>query len=291
MKYFYWLFCSALLMVSSDSLADRYHHISPHIYYVSFPSQTIDGRLIVSGQYRLPRRDNDTPIPAVVILHSSGGVDTTGSWYAKALNQLGIATLEIDMWSPRGLAGGTDNRPESVQQTIPDAYAALDFLASKSEIDADNIAVLGFSWGGAVAMLSATEPYYQLLRNSDNKFAAHIAHYPVCWTYNVLPGFEFSELTGAPVLIQIGAKDDYESDPNSCKKFVSALPRPARALVKVKTYRNGHHGWDRLEQRIRVFDVFGDRGKGSYVDLIPNKHIAKHSRTRVNQFITQHLLK
>ena len=289
MKYIQLLFLTLLFLVSSNSYSHGKKNVLPHIYYVNFPVYTPTGSLTLSAQYRVPRQTVPNPMPAVVIIHNSGGIDSTGSFYAKGLNKMGIATLEIDMWSPRGYLGGTADRPDTVQETIPDAYAALAYLANRPEIDASNIGLLGFSWGGVVTMLAATQPYYDLMGDGVNQFAGFAAHYPLCWAYNhpFIPGFEFNQLVGKRVLIQVGAKDDYESDPWSCENFVDSLPVEVQALVELKTYRNAHHGWDRLEQRIRVYDPFGDRGQGSMVDLIPNKGIAKKSRRRINHFFEE----
>ena len=100
-------------------------------------------------------------------------------------------------------------------------FAALKFLAEREEIDAQQIGVLGFSWGGALALLSATEQY-----NANNavnyQFAGHVSHYPVCWVYNLLPGFEVANLTGAPVLIQAGELDGYDQA-DTCENMVANL--------------------------------------------------------------------
>lgn len=290
MKFIYLLSIATLLLISQRALATHNKQELPHIYYVNFQSQGTNGPVTISAQYRLPKNKQGSPVPAVVIAHNSAGVDSTGGWYVNGLNRLGIATLEFDMWSPRGLIGGASDRPQTVQETMPDAYAALNFLASKPEIDASNIGIIGFSWGGVVALLSATPQYDSLMRIGEHKFAAHIAHYPVCWAYNFLPGFEFSQLIGSPVLIQVGAKDDYEPSPNSCKNLVNGLPDTAKSLVQLNTYNGAHHAWDRLEKRLRVFDIFGNGGQGSEIDLIPNRGIAIKSRKAVNQFFKKHLL-
>ena len=39
-----------------------------------------------------------TKVPAVLILHGSGGMDDRGAFYATALQEAGIATLEIRMF-------------------------------------------------------------------------------------------------------------------------------------------------------------------------------------------------
>ncbi|MEQ1519212.1 MAG: hypothetical protein ABL931_22275, partial [Usitatibacteraceae bacterium] len=107
------------------------------VSYVSF--QTLDSAkpLTEAAILRIPT-EAPRPMPAVVIVHGSSGVDSRGNFYATALNNAGIATLEIDMWSARGLAGGTE-RPKGVPLTLPDAYGAFKLLAANPAIDAKRI--------------------------------------------------------------------------------------------------------------------------------------------------------
>jgi uncharacterized protein len=75
--------------------------------------------LTIKGKLQLPASSNPqqnhfTPAnkaPAVVILHGSSGIDSRGDFYAHALNAVGIATLEIDMWEARGVTGAGDRPP------------------------------------------------------------------------------------------------------------------------------------------------------------------------------------
>src|SRR5580692_9445754 len=90
------------------------------------------------------------PSPAVVVAHGSAGPDSRGPSYSRVLNAAGIPTLEIDMWTPRGLKGGLD-RPKSIPDTLPDVFGALCFLASDRAIDPQRIGIMGFSWGGALS--------------------------------------------------------------------------------------------------------------------------------------------
>lgn len=126
----------------------------PRIYYVAFQSLNSENPLTVAAQFRLPWRKGK--IPAVVIVHDTEGVNGTGNYYAKTLNNNGIATLEIDMRTPRGLMGLVAGRPKSVPETLPDAYGAFKYLSSRSEIDAQRIGIMGFSFSGVVSMLTAT---------------------------------------------------------------------------------------------------------------------------------------
>src|ERR1700677_3397682 len=112
------------------------------------------------------------PSPAVVIAHGSAGPDSRGPSCSRVLNAAGIATLEIDMWTPRGLKGGLD-RPKSIPDTLPDVFGAFKFLASDPRIDPRRIGIMGFSWGGALSMLTATTPYAEQYLPAGERFAAH----------------------------------------------------------------------------------------------------------------------
>lgn len=255
----------------------------PYIYYVSIPVEVDSVSFNVNAQYRLPRDAGDDPIPAVVILHSTAGVDSTGSFYAKALNRAGYATLELDMWSARGYTGGSESRPDLPQETIPDAYAALKYLAELDEIDETKIGVIGFSWGGVVSLLSATEFYNGYLNSSGYQFAAHVAHYPICYLYNndelPISGFDFESLT-APVLIQSGELDDYDV-PLMCPSMVSSLSESDQELVELNMYPRAYHAWDRLEPTWVVEDPFANLGQGGEVTMKPSPYTAKLSKRAV----------
>ena len=142
------------LSLLTSAFAQTYPAL-PKIYYVSYPSLDPVKPLTVAAQLRLPANTTGK-IPAVVIVHGSSGIDSRGAYYADVLNKAGIATLEIDLWGARGLIGGAAGRPRGVPETLPDAYGALKYLAARPEIDPARIGILGFSWGGVVAMLTAT---------------------------------------------------------------------------------------------------------------------------------------
>ena len=236
--------------------------------YVSFRSEDPVMPLALGAKLGVPVTGK-ARIPAVVIAHGSSGVDSRGIYYASLLNQAGIATLEIDMFAERGYGGGASGRPRSVPETLPDAYGALRLLGSDSRIDPQRIGIMGFSFGGVVAMLTATEAYTQKLAPPGLRFAAHAPFYPVCWGYNVVPGYEFTELTGAPVFIQAGEIDTYD-EPDSAPRLIASLPADMQALVSCAVYPNATHAWDRFEAAISVVDPFAHKGKGGVVNFTPN---------------------
>ncbi|MBM7118758.1 dienelactone hydrolase family protein [Archangium primigenium] len=243
--------------------------------FVSFPAVGSPTPLQVAGLLSVPQGLSGR-MPAVVIAHGSGGVDTRGAFYARALHEAGIATLEIDMWAARGLTGGAEGRPQAVSETLPDAYGALKYLSAHPAIDASRIGIMGFSWGGVMSMLTATREN-EARAESGQRFVAHAPLYPVCWVYNRVPGYGFSNLTGAPVFIQAGTADAYDA-PDSCRTLIDSLGRSDNAHVSLAVYPGATHGWDRLQPAARITDPYSHRGEGGEVDLVPSPESALESR-------------
>jgi len=254
--------------------------------FVTLPVATEGRTWHTAGELREPLEPG--PHPAIVLVHGSAGVDSRGKGYVIALNAADFVTLEIDLWAARGV-NFPQERPKSVVETLPDAFAALDFLSHRASVDPAQIGIMGFSWGGIVSMLSATVSAQQFAKDGQ-MFAAHAPLYPACWTYNTVPGFEFTELTGAPVFIQSGAADLYD-DPDSCERLVASLPDKAKANVTFKTYPGATHAWDRKEADITPFDPFAFKGKGGEVPFRYNEDVTRQSTAAVVRFFTRVLLK
>ena len=295
------LVLAPLSLMSSVVSAHESTACQPAIYFVEFPTPDLmhGGSLTVKGKLTLPdrcRRHSRYPVPAVVILHGSAGVDFRGAFYADALNEVGIATLEIDMWEARNVAGAT-NRPPLPMMTYPDAFGALNLLAARPEVDAERIGVLGFSWGGVIAMATATENNQGAkFGYGDTRFKAHVAHYPLCYGYNnpYIPYSEFGSqagnpLTGAPIVIQIGDRDAYDESPLPCRQLKASLPAAEQAGVEVVAYDNAEHAWDRLMVPIKIDDPFAHLGRGGEATLTPNVDQAYKSRHKVVRFFLRAL--
>jgi dienelactone hydrolase len=248
---------------------------------VSFQSLDRVKPLVVPAVLRIPDLAAP-PMPAVVIVHGSAGVDSRGVSYAHELNNAGIATLEIDMWAARGISG-PENRPKTVPETLPDAYGAFVYLAANPVIDSKRIGIMGFSWGGVVSMLTATKPYTNQYLGSEKRFAAHAPNYPACWVYNAVPGYEFKDFTGAPVFIQAGELDTYDL-PDTCLNLVRSLASVAPDLLSIKVHPGATHAFDRSEPAITITDPLSHLGKGGEVRFAPNHETAKQARAATTSF-------
>ncbi|MFT7776058.1 dienelactone hydrolase family protein [Roseateles sp.] len=264
---------------------------------------TIQGKLSVPrhGEWGHGRRK----LPAVVILHGSSGVDARGDFYETALNAAGIATLQIDMWQARGITSPSQ-RPAAPILTYPDAFSALAFLAQQPGIDGTRVGVLGFSWGGLVS-LGTAERLYAGQFGGGLTFKAHVAHYPVCYAWNNTAllaavhstpaqyGVQWLALTGAPVLIQVGTKDDYDNSSAPCEALARAANASNGAVVSVNAYSGATHGWDRLMVPVTVTDPFANQGSyfstgvAPTVRFTPDVDQAYQSRERVVRFFARRL--
>jgi hypothetical protein len=93
--------------------------------------------------------------PAVMVLHGFGGNKNGGvpEVAAKLFEKLGYVTLRFDM---RGCGNSEGPRGKVIcLEQVEDTSSALTYLAGRPEIRADRIAVMGFSFGAAVAVYAA----------------------------------------------------------------------------------------------------------------------------------------
>jgi dienelactone hydrolase len=214
-------------------------------------------------------------VPAVVIAHASGGLMTEGPEgdYVAALNAAGIATLVIDMWTPRGVPagpaafgayGGPDRRPRLPSDTLPDAFGALKFLAAQPAIDRRRIGILGFSWGAMLSVAAMLEGPAERALGPDLRFAAHSAHWFVC-NYFLPTGPAAANMTatwtGAPLQVQVGGQDDYDNADGgaTCRTLVESLPPEKRRRVELIVHPDATHGW---EQKLPFPISFRDPRRG-----------------------------
>lgn len=231
------------------------------------------------------------PMPAVVLLHGSAGIDGRGAFHAEALNKAGIATLEVYMFD-------RDNRPKGGHTvTLTHAYGALNYLANRTDIDPKKIGVMGFSWGGNLSLRTASKSVHRaFFPQGTPAFAAHAPYYAVWWVHIKLlkdetaNGYgDYSNLTGAPILLFAGGQDDYGA-PDAARQFLDALPEAARKDVALEFYPDATHGWDSPPGSSRtIFDPYAHDGKGGRVRFQSDSKLAEDARDKTVEFFRKTL--
>lgn len=122
-----------------------------------------NGDITLAGTLTLP--EGDGPFPVVVLMTGSGPQDRdemvvlgfrTFAVLADGLAREGVAVLRYD---DRGVGGSTGVWEDATMDDFAsDAVAAVHYLLTRDEIDADKIGLLGHSEGGVYALINAAQP-------------------------------------------------------------------------------------------------------------------------------------
>jgi dienelactone hydrolase len=238
---------------------------------VSFPSSALsspESRREISGLLAKP--GGDGPFPAVVILHTCGGVrpHVSEDWPAY-LSSLGYVVLTVDSFGSRGLGpcgnslhpAGRSPKTAAYREITMDAYDALDYLERQPFVKRGAIAVIGFSLGANVInSYLIHEP-----RVSAGNFKAAIAIYGRChdlWGYKA----------GTTPLMELAGELD-EQHVAECRR--TGPP------IEVHVLPGAYHSWD---------DRSASGRRTSYGDKMQfDASATEKSRELVKDFLARHL--
>jgi dienelactone hydrolase len=199
------------------------------------------GTVTVRANLGFPEEAKDR-YPAAVIVHTIAGYREDNEGYIAAeLRKAGFATLTYGSFAARGTTGfAMSGSPGYLPAGVADAYAAFRLLTGEPRIDADRIAIVGFSFGGEVAHLAAFEALRSAQNPGPGRFAAHVAFYPA-GNFGAIA--ERGAYTGSPVLMLLGEKDDNlpVAKIESYLAYARAAGNPAP--IETVTYPSAYHAW------------------------------------------------
>lgn len=237
------VFAPAVAMAQSTSLEERVRD-ALKVPDLKFPTGPRNFSIFSSGM-AIYKPEGPGPFPALVLLHSCGGVRPEIEDWAKEAVSRGYVAFVLDSLGPRGVSSVCLPPVQvSFLRGTRDAFQALAHLEKFSFVDPQRIGLMGFSWGAMVGLIASSTSRADVL--SDGKrFAAVVSLYPACWfpAFRNLPEGEFLRPdTDRPVLVLMGEADN-ETPPADCIPRLKALADKS-VPVEWHLYPGATHCWD-----------------------------------------------
>lgn len=261
----------------------------------------------LDGETRLHailRRPANGPVRGgIVMLHGCSGLFARGgglkardaAWVA-LLRDMGLVVLAIDSAGPRGIATSC-GRPEPRRRLYRarpfDAYAGLAFLQRLPAVPAARVALLGFSQGGGIVLLSAdARSIGRPTPPPRPGFAAAIAFYPAACRED-LQSTPYTTVTPGtwrptmPLLVLMGEADDW-TPAAPCRAFIAAAAARG-APAAFQGFAGAHHGFDGPGATIRPLRHIR-KADGSHPHVGGDPAARAEARQLVRRFLERHLL-
>ncbi len=255
---------------------------SPAGTKIDFTSLDITRAYKVSGILYLP--ENAThPVPAIVMVHGTMGIDQRGELYRQPLLDAGIAIFEVDFMT--GIYRGPLDRPKP-DTFLPLAFAALKELRKLPAVDANRIGIMGFSLGGNIALRTAMESNVQQWMGKDKGFAAFALFYPVCNHFTKDFEESGSKLAGGPMILFYGSDDSYGED-KAVPELKSLLAKKYSFQLITVEYPGATHAFNLNGPDMTVRDP---AAIGMKVHIRWDPKAANDSVTRVVVFLRENLV-
>lgn len=205
-----------------------------------------------SPQMALYKPAGDGPFPAIVLSPTCAGVSPHMTYWAKEAMNAGYVVLVLDHMGQRNVGNICGRRSElTFGQGSKDALAALDYLGNFAFVDKAKIGFMGYSWGGAIALLVSSKSIAEDPRfagASKARYAAAVAMYPACYhpAWGNVPELAFMRPDTDRPLLALLPENDHEEPVAECVKRFAAI-KSLGGPVQWYVIPNATHAFDKAE--------------------------------------------
>ena len=260
---------------------------------------SLDGKTDLTAY--LGRHPGDAPRPAVVLMHGCSGLRNDegrifGLYRAwmRALFAKGYDVLTVDSAGSRGFGQTCTAGPDRItmyRDRPKDAYAALAYLQAQPSVRPDRIGLMGWSQGGAIALLCINDKSIGRPAALKQDFVAAVAFYPGACSER-LQSKPFTQVepqqwtTAIPLLVLFGEADTWTLFP-PCEAFISAAKARGNP-VELKSYPAAVHGFDAPNQPRKERPEYRN-GNGPIPVVGTDRQARADAFPRVLEFLKLHL--
>ena len=260
---------------------------------------SLDGRTDLTAY--LGRHPGDAPRPAVVLMHGcSGLLNDKGSIFAlyrawmRALFAKGYDVLTVDSAASRGFGQTCSPGPNRItmwRDRPSDAYAALAYLQAQPLVQPGRVALMGWSQGGGVVLLTINDKSIGRPAALSQDFKTAVAFYPgACsdalqskpWTAVEPQGWT----TQVPLLVLFGTADTW-TPLAPCEEFLSGAKARGNP-VELKSYPSAVHAFDAPNLPRTELPAYRT-GNGPVPVIGTDKEARADAFARVLEFLKLHL--
>jgi dienelactone hydrolase len=190
------------------------------------------------------------PFPAVVVLHTCGGVTPHEQDWGQRLAGWGFVAIVVNSFATRGVVTTCD-AGHTVDLTpwdrAADALRAAAYLRTLPNVAPARLGTIGFSAGGGAAVRAALRGI--VTRNHLRAFRAAIALYPNCPEGAGPNGNGFG--LASDELILMGGSDEW-TPPRECVDFAHRVNEGSHVL-ELHIYPGAVHGFDQVAPMHKVY--------------------------------------
>jgi dienelactone hydrolase len=204
---------------------------------------------LVHGNERVPAAflspQGSRAAPAVLLLHGfSSSKERMVQSVGRALQQRGVASLALDLPFHGERDGGRDEIPyrnplalvAAWTAAVREARAAIEWLAGRQEVDAARIGAIGYSLGGFLTLMTASEePLVRAVTLAAAGDLPDTTPYVALVRRAVDPQRAVRKLDGRPLLLENGRRDT-TTRPAQAERLFAYAEEPK----ELRWYDGGH---------------------------------------------------